>query len=194
MAVIAQPAHPAYEVAHSLLPSARVPLERMAAAAGKCGGQLGEPGRGWQRASPSKAEFHMHVSGRSKAQGVEPSARCRGREQRRRARARKVGYRGPNQRRANALGLHPDLNRSIMARSERFELPTLGFEVRCSIQLSYERMGVSKVGPGIPTFGMEPGPKTPLRPIIRVARTELPHPIATWRAAGSPGEPARRGS
>ena len=28
-----------------------------------------------------------------------------------------------------------------MARSERFELPTLGFEVRCSIQLSYERTG-----------------------------------------------------
>jgi hypothetical protein len=27
-----------------------------------------------------------------------------------------------------------------MARSERFELPTLGFEVRCSIQLSYERL------------------------------------------------------
>ena len=27
-----------------------------------------------------------------------------------------------------------------MARSERFELPTLGFEVRCSIQLSYERV------------------------------------------------------
>ncbi len=27
-----------------------------------------------------------------------------------------------------------------MARSERFELPTLGFEVRCSIQLSYERI------------------------------------------------------
>jgi hypothetical protein len=26
-----------------------------------------------------------------------------------------------------------------VARSERFELPTLGFEVRCSIQLSYER-------------------------------------------------------
>jgi hypothetical protein len=26
-----------------------------------------------------------------------------------------------------------------LARSERFELPTLGFEVRCSIQLSYER-------------------------------------------------------
>jgi hypothetical protein len=29
-----------------------------------------------------------------------------------------------------------------MARSERFELPTLGFEVRCSIQLSYERMSL----------------------------------------------------
>ena len=27
----------------------------------------------------------------------------------------------------------------LLARSERFELPTLGFEVRCSIQLSYER-------------------------------------------------------
>src|SRR3954466_2326914 len=27
-----------------------------------------------------------------------------------------------------------------LARSERFELPTLGFEVRCSIQLSYERL------------------------------------------------------
>jgi hypothetical protein len=26
-----------------------------------------------------------------------------------------------------------------MARSERFELPTYGFVVRCSIQLSYER-------------------------------------------------------
>ena len=29
---------------------------------------------------------------------------------------------------------------SALARSERFELPTLGFEVRCSIQLSYERL------------------------------------------------------
>jgi hypothetical protein len=27
-----------------------------------------------------------------------------------------------------------------MARSERFELPTLGIEIRCSIQLSYERV------------------------------------------------------
>jgi hypothetical protein len=29
-----------------------------------------------------------------------------------------------------------------LARSERFELPTLGIEIRCSIQLSYERVGV----------------------------------------------------
>ena len=29
----------------------------------------------------------------------------------------------------------------LMARSERFELPTLGIEIRCSIQLSYERKG-----------------------------------------------------
>ena len=28
-----------------------------------------------------------------------------------------------------------------LARSERFELPTLGIEIRCSIQLSYERSG-----------------------------------------------------
>ena len=30
--------------------------------------------------------------------------------------------------------------RCDLARSEKFELPTLGFEVRCSIQLSYERV------------------------------------------------------
>jgi hypothetical protein len=29
-----------------------------------------------------------------------------------------------------------------MARSERFELPALGIEIRCSIQLSYERVPV----------------------------------------------------
>jgi hypothetical protein len=34
----------------------------------------------------------------------------------------------------------PRLLRIGLARSERFELPTLGFEVRCSIQLSYERV------------------------------------------------------
>ena len=33
----------------------------------------------------------------------------------------------------------PERTQRSLARSERFELPTLGFEVRCSIQLSYER-------------------------------------------------------
>ena len=32
-----------------------------------------------------------------------------------------------------------------LARSERFELPTLGIEIRCSIQLSYERINVFNV-------------------------------------------------
>ena len=31
-----------------------------------------------------------------------------------------------------------------LARSERFELPTLGIEIRCSIQLSYERAALSR--------------------------------------------------
>ena len=60
-----------------------------------------------------------------------------------------------------------------MARSERFELPTLGIEIRCSIQLSYERVQSadyqtwpsrassgspeippfrSKIGTGLPSF------------------------------------------
>jgi hypothetical protein len=39
-----------------------------------------------------------------------------------------------------------------MARSERFELPTLGIEIRCSIQLSYERPG-----PGIGPQPRRPG-------------------------------------
>src|SRR4051812_13628227 len=32
------------------------------------------------------------------------------------------------------------IRRGALARSERFELPTLGIEIRCSIQLSYERL------------------------------------------------------
>jgi hypothetical protein len=49
-----------------------------------------------------------------------------------------------------------------LARSERFELPTLGFEVRCSIQLSYERV------PGLDyqtwperASSLRPGPNAP---------------------------------
>jgi hypothetical protein len=34
----------------------------------------------------------------------------------------------------------PERTRTGVARSERFELPTLGIEIRCSIQLSYERV------------------------------------------------------
>lgn len=34
-----------------------------------------------------------------------------------------------------------------VARSERFELPTLGIEIRCSIQLSYERLMTPDIGP-----------------------------------------------
>ena len=39
-----------------------------------------------------------------------------------------------------------------MARPERFELPTLGIEIRCSIQLSYERVSgpitrLGRIGP-----------------------------------------------
>src|SRR5260370_33947661 len=33
-------------------------------------------------------------------------------------------------------------DRTEVARSERFELPTLGIEIRCSIQLSYERLSL----------------------------------------------------
>lgn len=39
-----------------------------------------------------------------------------------------------------------------MARSERFELPTLGIEIRCSIQLSYERINVFNVLAQMPDF------------------------------------------
>jgi hypothetical protein len=39
-----------------------------------------------------------------------------------------------------------------MARSERFELPTLGFEVRCSIQLSYERVSPFQGSAAAPNF------------------------------------------
>ena len=38
--------------------------------------------------------------------------------------------------------MRPERNPASLARSERFELPTLGFEVRCSIQLSYERLSL----------------------------------------------------
>src|SRR5688572_27838664 len=43
-----------------------------------------------------------------------------------------------------------------MARSERFELPALGIEIRCSIQLSYERVRSAdyQTWPGRASSGM----------------------------------------
>jgi hypothetical protein len=40
----------------------------------------------------------------------------------------------------------------MVARSERFELPTLGIEIRCSIQLSYERVRLFKSLAGASEF------------------------------------------
>jgi hypothetical protein len=45
-------------------------------------------------------------------------------------------------RRYRDLGSHHQVR---VARSERFELPTLGIEIRCSIQLSYERVAASDI-------------------------------------------------
>ncbi len=44
--------------------------------------------------------------------------------------------------------------KTALARSERFELPTLGIEIRCSIQLSYERAvrAKSPASPGYQTW------------------------------------------
>ena len=54
----------------------------------------------------------------------------------------------------------------MLARSERFELPTLGFEVRCSIQLSYERVSLFNGLAGHPNslgaeLGTEKAAETP---------------------------------
>src|SRR6476620_6903687 len=56
------------------------------------------------------------------------------------------GRRGPpghfneNVNSINCLGI-PWISANSLARSEGFEPPTLGIEIRCSIQLSYERPG-----------------------------------------------------
>src|SRR3954453_12081977 len=55
----------------------------------------------------------------------------------------RVGVMGGLMRRAS-IGDDVVQNRPV-ARSERFELPTLGIEIRCSIQLSYERIGLFDV-------------------------------------------------
>jgi hypothetical protein len=57
----------------------------------------------------------------------------------------------------------------VLARSERFELPTLGIEIRCSIQLSYERITFQA------RFRTEDGYRNdlPALPIIRLDETGL---------------------
>jgi hypothetical protein len=65
-----------------------------------------------------------------------------------------------------------------LARSERFELPTLGFEVRCSIQLSYERSNVFNGLRATDLRSLDPwktSGRNDLRPasIIRVGRGGL---------------------
>src|SRR6266849_4045720 len=66
-----------------------------------------------------------------------------------------------------------------LARSERFELPTLGFEVRCSIQLSYERASLFNGLGGKPNFlgtdwALKRPPKTfSVFSIIRLGRRGL---------------------
>ena len=63
-----------------------------------------------------------------------------------------------------------------MARSERFELPALGIEIRCSIQLSYERVRGTIQGEAA---NASPG---------RRRKTELPHVFQR----GGPGSTGRR--
>src|SRR6266849_2353643 len=66
-----------------------------------------------------------------------------------------------------------------LARSERFELPTLGFEVRCSIQLSSERASLFNGLGGKPNFlgtdwALKRPPKTfSVFSIIRLGRRGL---------------------
>src|ERR1700687_1192280 len=59
----------------------------------------------------------------------------------------------------------------MLARSERFELPTLGFEVRCSIQLSYERVrGLDyQTWPDRASRLLSFGPRSPARRACSVA-------------------------
>jgi hypothetical protein len=84
----------------------------------------------------------------------------------------------------------------LLARSERFELPTLGFEVRCSIQLSYERVpgSITRLGGTGPAGCRRPCPKQPGR-VAAPPRSKKQQPrdasvggrISCRRACGGPG-------
>ncbi len=152
-AVIAQPAHSACEAAHTLPACARSTIRKMAAAAGRCGGQAWRARTGpISRIAPSSPQQPLLLS----------------------------GLRVMQERKLDDLA-GASRACAVLARSERFELPTLGFEVRCSIQLSYERMGVFRGLPGILTLSWLPRLKTPRHPVIRVAGTELPRAAAMLR-------------
>lgn len=75
-----------------------------------------------------------------------------------------------------------------MARSERFELPTLGIEIRCSIQLSYERPG--------PGMGPQPRSAGPLLASQRTGRRsdrfELAERLTNKKPSPSRFETGRR--
>jgi hypothetical protein len=61
-----------------------------------------------------------------------------------------------------------------VARSERFELPTLGFEVRCSIQLSYERVSAfNGLGECLKVLGTNGALKKTAENIFPVCRLSL---------------------
>ena len=60
-----------------------------------------------------------------------------------------------------------------VARSERFELPTLGIEIRCSIQLSYERVCLSDYQTGRPNPTLVPASlRAPQLPDRRLRRDQ----------------------
>jgi hypothetical protein len=72
-----------------------------------------------------------------------------------------------NARRMSALHTEIKLDFSLVAklgvaRSERFELPTLGIEIRCSIQLSYERVrpSITRLGVAGPAGLLGADPRT----------------------------------
>jgi hypothetical protein len=75
-----------------------------------------------------------------------------------------------------------------LARSERFELPTLGFEVRCSIQLSYERVSArlpDLAGEGYPK--KMPSKSLSWPGFVPAIHVFFPRRRKAWMPGSSPG-------